>query len=232
MTNIRQLSENNHFSTIYLVPLTPVGSTTQEQTNEALGLIEYPKNATNTGPLTVYRFLGSHKDQLNCKSTIIISTRLIPKPTDIICDDEKVLSLQIPFKDRIPYTDLTFGDSLLDDFDVVYGDRRHLTISNLSGLDLWFEWFRDVHTDHAEDFIRNKEHVTRKSRKVSVSASFPIKVYKNDNGERGKYLDAFTSVVYTHDRVEIIVETVGNKQYLQAISVVELPGQILMSVLL
>nr|WGD66631.1 hypothetical protein P5646_14710 [Bacillus velezensis] len=48
MTNIRQLSENNHFSTIYLVPLTPVGSTTQEQTNEALGLIEYPKNTTNT----------------------------------------------------------------------------------------------------------------------------------------------------------------------------------------
>ncbi|MBT9250396.1 hypothetical protein [Bacillus halotolerans] len=232
MTNIRQLSDDNHFTTIYLVPLTPAGSTTQEQTNDALGLIEYPENTTNTGPLTVYRFLGSHTEQLNCKSTIIISTRLIPKPTDIICDGEKVLSLQIPFKDRIPYTDLTFGDSLLDDFEVVYGSRRHLTISNRSGLDLWFEWFRDVHTDHAEDFIQNNKHRTRKSRKVNVSASFPVKVYKNNNGERGKYLDSFTCEVFTHDRVEVIVATIGNNQYLQAISVIELPGKILMSVLL
>ncbi|APJ12022.1 hypothetical protein BSL056_14075 [Bacillus safensis] len=232
MTNIRQLSNDNHFATIYLVPLDLALSTTVEQTNEALGLIEYPENSTNTGTLTVYRFLGTNKEQLNCKSTIIMSTRLIPKHTDIICKGEKVLSLKVPFKDKIPYTDLTFGDSLLDDFEVVYGSRRHLTIDNISGMDLWFEWFRDVHTDHAEDFLQHNKHATRKSRKVDTSASFPVIVYKNDNGEKGKYLGAFTCEVYTHDRVEAIVVTIGNKQYFQVISMLELPGKILLSVLL
>ncbi|PEO80840.1 hypothetical protein [Bacillus toyonensis] len=232
MPTIRELSDDNHFITIYLAPVTPEGSSTQQEMHNILGLIEYSEGSSTTDPLIVYRFLGTQKENLYCKSTILISTRLIPKPTTIDCDGETVLFLEVPFDANIPYTDLTFGDSIFEDFETLYGSRRHLTISNKSSIDLWFEWFRDVHTDHAEDFIPHTKHATRKSRKVNTSASFPVKVYKNNAGQRGEYLDSFTADVYGHERVECIVVTIGSNQYLQVISVVEQPLKVLMQYLL
>lgn len=102
-----------------------------------------------------------------------------------------------------------------------------MTIQNNSGMDLHFEWFRDVHTDHAWNFIQNNKHETRKSRKVDVSAYFPVKVYKNDAGSVGSYLGSFTREVYGHDRVAIVNLTVDGKPALQAISLVETPLKIL-----
>lgn len=232
MSSLGKISENNYLTTYYLQPLDP-GTIGTESASDFLGLREYrPNNIPLTQPLTIYRVLGTNKDSLDCNSTILISTSVQTEKTNIQCNNEEVVALKIPFEDQVPYLDITYGNSLIDDFEFVYGSRRHLTISNKTGRDLWFEWFRDVHEDHALDYVQHGDHKTRKSRKVNVSAYYPVKVYKNNAGEKGEYIGEFTAEVYAHDRVECIVVNINGEDYLQVISIVELPGKILLSILL
>lgn len=234
MSSLMDTNEVDYLIKVYLLPLRPEGNTTEEEMSQMLGLREYPLNSSaSVEQLGVYRFLGTNKEDLDCNSTVLIATRLRTTPADQIkCNGEQVVFLKIPFADSVPYMDITYGNSLIHDFNVDYGSKRHLTISNYSGVDLWFEWFRDVHGNHQLDFIPHARHKTRKSRRVAVSAYFPVKVYKNNAGEKGEYLDEFTAQVFGHDRVECIVVSISGQQYLQVVSVVELPGKILLSVLL
>lgn len=170
MVSLRELSDNEYFVKIYVVPLESEVSP-QEMSN-VFGLIEYVGSGSTLNELVVYRFLGIEKEHLNCNSTILISTKLKPEPENIDCNNQNVLSISVPFTDAIPYADVTYGNSLLKDFEAVFGSRRHLTIQNNSGMDLWFEWFRDVHEDHAIDFIQNNNHATRKIQKSEYKRKF------------------------------------------------------------
>lgn len=232
MSSLGKISESNYLTTYYLQPLDP-GSITMESASDFLGLREYkPTNVPLASQPTIYRVLGTNKDKLNCNSTILISTSAKTENAKIQCNGEDVFFLKIPLEDDVPYMDLTYGNKLVSDQEFFYGERRNLTIANISGRDLWFEWFRDVHEDYALDFIQNNKHQTRKSRKVSTSAYYPIKVFRNDAGVKGEYLGEFTREVYIHDRIECIVVNISGEDYLQAISIVETPGKILLSVLL
>ncbi|MDM5277499.1 hypothetical protein QUF95_08900 [Paenibacillus silvae] len=226
MPSLREVSENDFFVNLFLVPLNTVNSLTAETAQAAFDLIEYSGNGIQNEGIALYRVVGTHKDHLNCKSTVLMATKLKTSAVDIKCNDEDVVLLKVPHNDSIPYVEITYGNSLLNELEL-FGSRRHLTIQNNSGMDLHFEWFRDVHTDHAWDFIQNNKHETRKSRKVDVSAYFPVKVYKNDAGSVGSYIGSFTAEVYGHDRVAIVNLTVDGKPALRAISLVETPLKIL-----
>lgn len=229
---LEEISENKFSVKIYLIPL-ELDISLVDPIQKAIGLRRYPKvdDSSPSGEAKIYRYIGTDKTNLNCDSTMIISTNLNPTPENFSCNGEDVFSLLIPAVDQVPYIDLTYGTSLLNDIEV-FGERRRLSIGNHASIDLWVEWFRDVHQDYALDFLPHGSNKERKSRKVDISAFFPIKIYKNNNGQKGEYLGEFTREVYFYDHIELAVITIDNKNYLQAISTIELPGKILLSVLL
>ncbi|WP_176526221.1 hypothetical protein [Bacillus cereus] len=203
------------------------------------GLKEYPLKPTSTGGstlgmLTVYRFLGIDKNHLNCESTILIATRLKTDAEPDKCLGEAVVSLTVPVDEQIPYMDITYGSSLINDTDVgFFGSRRHLTIMNNSGLELCVEWFRDVHQDYHIDYLVNGAPSTQKSRSVNTTASFPIKVSRSTGGNtKGEELGSFTVEVLGHDYVRLVTVTIDGQVWLQAISTVEQPARILLNILL
>ncbi|MED1780262.1 hypothetical protein P4V43_00325 [Brevibacillus fortis] len=232
MSSLREINQKSYLIKIYLLPLVTGTIGTEEAVN-FLGLREYPITSTPTNdPIKIYRYIGTREDALNCDSTILIATRLTPKPEILKCNGEQVLSLMIPFEDQIPYMDITYGDSLIDDFEVIKGYRKNLCIGNHTQMDFWFEWFRDVHTDHHLDFVPHGGEKERKSRKTATTATFPVKVYKNNAGEKGEYLGEFFHEVYKYDYVECIVVNISGQQYFQVISLIQTPLKVLLSVLI
>ena len=198
MTNrsLAQLAAEQTGRRIYLAHFEPTllqAADASAQLADELGLGHYPAGAQRDR-VRLYRFLGFDRDSLDCDSTTLIAIAKSTIPEQIICRGDQVSSLLIPHGDRIPFVDLTYGNSLLtrDDDDDVFqplGYRRCIKLWNRTGKDLFFHWTQDVHTDDVwSGLILNNHADTQKSRKTNGNAQFHLDVYKNDNGNIGPRL--------------------------------------------
>ncbi|MCP9227920.1 hypothetical protein NMG90_21475 [Bacillus mycoides] len=96
---------------ILVIEVTPMEGIEPQNLAKSLGLAPYPLNS-NTPP-KVYRVVGFDEQILECDSAKLIATSLIPKPTQKMCEGEKVFSLFIPNLDHVPFVELSWHNSLL-----------------------------------------------------------------------------------------------------------------------
>jgi hypothetical protein len=85
-----------------------------------LGIPSWPSNSANTSQkentqtAQTYRFLGTNRRYLNCRSSVIINAALNTFQSGITCLDTEILAAYVPMSADIPFVELNWSQSLFN----------------------------------------------------------------------------------------------------------------------